>query len=248
MKTASGAKLNLARLVALGMCVSVALLLWDWRILLPLKLLVVMMHETGHAFASLLVGGTVQKITIAANQSGQCLSLIPAGWFAQIIVYSAGYLGSALAGALLIVATFRFPARRWVLGGLCAWLMIMAVLYAGDGFTFVFCVVTALALGLAARLLPPSAVDLLNLFLAAFAGLYALFDLRDDLWNSAARGHSDAALLANLTFVPAIAWAVLWTILGVGLLGLAAWHSVQKGKASGFSIHGSVRGMPAARW
>ncbi|HME92469.1 MAG TPA: M50 family metallopeptidase [Myxococcaceae bacterium] len=248
MKTASGAKLNWARLVTLVLCLSTALLFWDSRILLPLKLLVVMLHETGHALASLLVGGSVQKVNIAVNQSGQCLSMLPPGWFAKVVVYSAGYLGSALAGALLILATFRFSARRWVLGILCAWLMIMGVFYAGDVFTFVFCVGTALALGLAARLLPPSAVDLLNLFIAAFAGLYALFDLRDDLWSGAARSHSDAALLANLTYVPAIVWAALWTVIGVALLAVFAWISVQKGKATGFSIRRSMDGMPATRW
>ncbi len=246
MKTASGAKLNMARVVALCACLAIALVFWDSRILLPLKLLVVMMHETGHALASLLVGGSVQKVTIAGNQSGQCLSFLPPGWFPKIIVYSAGYLGSALAGALLILATFRFRARRWVLSALCVWLAIMAVFYAGDGFTFVFCIATALVLGLAAKFLPPEAVDLLNLFLAAFVALYALFDLRDDLWNSAARGHSDAALLASLTFVPAIVWAALWTVLAVGLLGLFAWRSVQKGKSASFSARRSM-GCPAWR-
>lgn len=244
MKTASGAKLNIARMVALGLCLALALVFWDSRFLLPLKLLVVMMHETGHALASLLVGGSVQKVTIAANQSGQCLSVLPMGWFPRVVVYSAGYLGSALAGSLLIIATFRFPARRWVLSSLCIWLAIMAAFYAGDLFTFLFCLGTALALGLAAKFLPSGAVDLLNLFLAAFAALYAVFDLREDLWNSASRGQSDAALLANLTHVPAIVWATVWSVLAIGLLAGFAWRAVRIGKMSGFSARRSM-GMTA---
>ena len=70
MKTASGAKLNVPRVLLLALCLGVALVFWDSPLLLPLKLLVVTMHETGHALATLLVGGTVQKVTIAVNQSG----------------------------------------------------------------------------------------------------------------------------------------------------------------------------------
>lgn len=244
MKTASGAKLNIARVLLLALFLAVALAFWDSPVLLPLKLLVVMMHETGHALATLLVGGTVQKVTIAVNQSGECLSYLPPGWGAKVLVYSAGYLGSALAGGGLILATFRFRASRWVLGGLCLWLLAMATFYAGDLFTMLFCVGTALALGIGARLLPVSVVDLVNLFLAAFSALYVLFDLREGLWNPAAREHSDAALLAKLTYVPAIVWAVIWTLLALSLLGLFAWRSVRVAKAQGFSIRRSFSTLP----
>jgi hypothetical protein len=103
---------------------------------------------------------------------------------------------------------------------------------------------TALALGIGARLLPVSVVDLVNLFLAAFSALYVLFDLRAGLWNPLAREHSDAALLAKLTFVPAIAWAAIWTLLALSLLGLFAWRSVRVAKAQGFSIRRSFGTMP----
>jgi hypothetical protein len=246
MKTASGAKLNVARVLLLALFLGIALVFWDSRLFLPLKLLVVMMHETGHALATLLVGGTVQKVTVAVNQSGACLSYLPPSWGAKVLVYSAGYLGSALAGGALILATFRFRASRSVLGALCLWLLIMAAFYAGDAFTLVFCVATALALGLGAKLLPVSAVDLVNLFLAAFSSLYVIFNLREGLWNPIARGHSDAALLASLTFVPAIVWAVIWTLLALFLLSLFAWRSVRVAKAQGFSIRRSFSTMPHA--
>jgi len=247
MKTASGAKLNVPRVLLLAACLGVALVFWDSPVLLPLKLLVVMMHETGHALATLLVGGTVQKVTIAVNQSGACLSHLPPGWGSKVLVYSAGYLGSALAGGALILATLRFRASRWVLGSLCLWLLLMAAFYAGDLFTLAFCIGTAVALGMGARLLPVSAVDLVNLFLAAFSSLYVLFDLREGLWNPAVRAHSDAALLAGLTFVPAIVWAGIWTLLALALLAVFAWRSVRVAKAQGFSMRRSLNTMPHAR-
>jgi hypothetical protein len=193
-------------------------------VLWPLKVLVVMMHETGHAVATLLVGGHVDRVTIAANQSGQCVSALPPGALRQIAIYSAGYVGSAVAGALLLIATLRFRIRRAVLGAMSLWLGVMAVLYAGDAFTLAFCVGTAIALAAGARWLPLGLVGGLNVFIAAFTGLYALFDLRDDLWNGAARQHSDAALLSSLIPVPSLVWAALWTAAAVVILvAAAAW-------------------------
>ncbi|MCP3097660.1 M50 family metallopeptidase [Myxococcus sp. K15C18031901] len=226
MKTASGAQLDTGRLVLLVSMLGVGWYFWYSPVFWPLKLLVVMMHESGHALASLLVGGSVDRIHLAANESGECLSRLPPGVLRQVVVYSGGYLGSAVAGAGLLLATFRFQLRRWVLGAACVWLVVMGVMYAGDAFTLAFCVGTAVVMGASAKWLPDGAVDFLNLFIAAFTALYAVFDLRDDLWNSAVRSRSDAALLSDITYIPAIVWAALWTLLAVALLAIAAWWSM----------------------
>lgn len=233
MRTASGAQLDFGRLALLVLMLGVGWYFWDSPVFWPLKVLVVMMHESGHALATLLVGGSVDSIHLAANESGSCLSSLPPGFFAKVAVYSGGYLGSAVAGAGLLLATFRFQLRRWVLGTACVWLTVMGLVYGGDLFTVLFCLGTALVLGLCARFLPGGAVDVLNLFIAAFTALYAVFDLRDDLWNSAVRSHSDAALLAELTWVPSLVWAALWTLLAVGLLIVAAY----------WSMHAKPRGL-----
>jgi hypothetical protein len=227
MRTASGAQLDVGRVALLVLMLGVGWYFWDSPVFWPLKVLVVMMHESGHALATLLVGGSVDRIHLAANESGSCLSLLPPGLLAKVAVYSGGYLGSAVAGAGLLLATFRFQARRWVLGLACVWLSVMGLLYGGDFFTVSFCLGTAAAMGLGAKFLPDGAVDAVNLFIAAFTALYAVFDLRDDLWNSAVRARSDAALLAELTWVPAVVWAVLWSLLAVGLLGVAVYWSMR---------------------
>ncbi|MFL5347245.1 MAG: M50 family metallopeptidase [Hyalangium sp.] len=226
MQTASGARLDMGRVLLLLVFLGVGWFFWDSPVLRPVKLLVVMMHESGHAIASLIVGGSVQSITLRSDESGACLSALPPGVVRQIIVFSAGYLGSAVMGAVLLLATFRFRLRRVVLGAACVWLAVMGVLYARDSFTLAFCVGTSVVLGLAAKFLPEGVVEVVNLFLAAFTALYALFDFRSDLWDSRVRAGSDAALLAGHTWVPAIVWAGLWTLLGISLLGWAAYKSL----------------------
>ncbi|HZI11585.1 MAG TPA: M50 family metallopeptidase [Myxococcus sp.] len=238
MRTASGAQLDWGRLAILALMLGVGWYFWYSPFFWPLKVLVVMMHESGHALATLLVGGSVDKIHLAADQSGSCLSRLPPGFLAKVAVYSGGYLGSAVAGAGLLLATFRFRLRRWVLGAACVWLAVMGLVYAGDLFTLLFCLGMALAMGLGAKFLPDGAVDFVNLFIAAFTALYAVFDLRDDLWNPAVRSRSDAALLADITWVPAVAWAGLWTLLAVGLLAVAAYWSMHAKPRGGVQMPG----------
>lgn len=224
MRTSSGAKLDVGRVVALIAALGGAVVFWDSAVLWPLKLLVVAIHETGHAAATLLVGGSVTRLSVAADESGACLSLLPDSFFGKVVVYSAGYTGSALAGGALLLATFRFRMRRAILVLLAVWLGGLALLFARDFFTILFCVGTATALAVCARWLPDDAVDVLNLFLAAFTAMYAVFDLRSDLWSSEVRGRSDAALLAEVTWIPAVVWAVLWSLFSLAVLGLCvAW-------------------------
>jgi len=238
-----------AALGVLGASVLLAWFFWDAVALWPVKLLAVMVHEGGHALATLLVGGKVQRVTLAGDESGACLSLLPPGLWRQMIVYSAGYVGSALAGAALLVASFRMRSRRLLVGLCCGWLCVMGVFYAGDAFTLAFCLGTAVLLGLALRFLPALAVEALALFLAAFIALYAAFDLRSDLWDGAVRGRSDAALLASLTWVPALFWALLWSLASLALIGLALVHVFRAGTAArAVRISVAARRRPRARW
>ena len=235
MKTASGGDLDWKRAGLLAAFIAVGIVLSDTPVLWPLKLLVVMMHETGHALAALIVGGSVDEVVISTNESGHCLSMVPEGFFGQLIVYSGGYVGSAVAGGGLMLATFRFRLRRPVLVAASIWLVVMAIIYAGSPFTFVFCALTAVVLSVCAKYLPDNGVELLNLFIAAFSGLYVVFDLRSDLWNREVRAVSDAALLAQLTFIPSVVWALLWTLMSLAILGASAWWSLRRGAAERIS-------------
>ncbi|NNB87912.1 M50 family metallopeptidase [Corallococcus exiguus] len=236
MRTASGATLDFGRLALLLLLMGASWYFWYSPVLWPVKVLVVMMHESGHAIASLLVGGSVDRVHLQVNEGGSCLSRLPPGVLNRVIVSSAGYLGSAVAGAGLMLATFRFRLGRAVMGAASVWLAVMGFFYAGDPFTLAFCLGMALAMGLGARFLPTGLVDALNLFLAAFTALYVIFDLRDDLWNSAVRAQSDAAILASETWVPSIVWAALWTLLSLGLLGVSAYWAMHAKPGGGVKM------------
>ena len=220
--------IDTGRLLLLGALVVAGLWFWSVPWLAPLRLLVVLVHETGHALATLLFGGRVERVLLGADESGQCLSSLPVGWLPRIAVYSAGYVGSALSGALQLILAFRFRLHRAVLYAMGAWVTAMGLLYAGNGFTLGYCLAMGAVLLVLARLFPPGAVRAVVMVIAVFTGLYALFDLRDDLWRPGSGGPSDAVLLASQTHVPALIWSLLWSAISVAVLALAASISLRR--------------------
>jgi len=234
------------RLLLLVGLAAAGLWLWDMPWLAPLRLLVVLVHETGHALATLAFGGRVERVIIGADESGQCLSALPPGWLAQVAVYSAGYVGSAVSGALQLILAFRFRLHRAVLLAMGIWVTGMGLVYAGNGFTLAFCLGAGAVLLGASWLLPPGGVRAVVMILAVFTGLYALFDLRDDLWRSSVRASSDAALLAAQTHVPALVWAGLWSLLSVAVLVLAALVSLRKAAPRDSEALETIRSLAAS--
>jgi hypothetical protein len=61
----------------------------------PFRIFVTFIHEGGHAIAALLTGNSVQSLSVAMNASGETYTT-QGGWFSQMFVSSAGYLGANL--------------------------------------------------------------------------------------------------------------------------------------------------------
>ena len=207
-------------LFALAASFVAGLLLWNTWLLWPFRLLVVLMHESGHAAATLLVGGSVERIQIAANEGGSTLSSFAPSLLSQTVVSSAGYVGSTVSGCALLWVAARSRAARWPLLALAAWTSAVALLWVRDGFTLLFVGGAALVLVLVGRFAPVSLRRALLVFLATFSVSYALYDIRDDLLHLASRGPSDAEVLAQATFIPAVVWGLGWGVLSLALVAL----------------------------
>ena len=194
---------------------------WSSWPLYPFKLLVVLMHESGHALATLLVGGSVDRIQISPDEGGVTFSRYPPSLLCAIVISSAGYLGSTVSGCVLLWIAARSKEGRWPLIALAAWCSLVTLLYVRDGFTLIFVGGCALALGLLARFGAALLRRGVLVFLAAFSCCYALYDIRDDLLHlSSASGGTDADALARATFIPAIVWGVAWGLLSIVLVAL----------------------------
>jgi hypothetical protein len=184
-------------------------LLWWSPVIYPLKLFVVLLHETSHALMALATGGRVDRLIITADQGGICYC--PGG--NAFLTLSAGYLGSLLWGALILVlARARKPEPRDTTTAIGVLVLTLTALFVRNAFGVLFGALFGagmVALRGAGRTVHVLALTALGLT----SCLYALLDIKSDVLD---RPHlpSDAHMLAQLTGVPTVVWGILW--IGVG--------------------------------
>lgn len=230
---------------------AVSVFLWDTVWVYPFRLLVTLMHETGHAVAAKLVGGDVVSVTISPREGGLTLSAFEPTLLKRIIVSSAGYVGSSLAGALLLVAAGRMRSGRALLWCLVAWMALVVVLWVpfvppeADGgaakasgfartdglFTMGFSIGVGGLLALAAWKAPVTLRRVIVIWIAALSCLASLEDLKGLFGYGLAGSGSDADAMARLTYIPAGVWAAVWLLLSLGAMGLGV-RSILKRRAA----------------
>jgi len=190
--------------------------LWRSVVLLPLKLMVVLIHEVWHALAAILTGGKVEEIRLAADQSG--LTRYRGGSY--VVTSSAGYVGSSLTGAALLWASARPRIAPFVLGLLGVLLLGMTLLYVPlrNPFGFAFGLIAG-ALLLFAATWRSQILMVVVMGLAVMCCLYSVYDFGDYLLGDAAS--TDAGLLASYLGLPflAIPIGVGWSLLSLWIRG-----------------------------
>src|SRR5918997_1415200 len=103
----------------------------------PFRIFVTFIHEGGHALAALLTGNSVASLSVALDASGETYTT-QGGFFSQVMVSSAGYLGAMTYGALLLFLIRRAVAARYVLMGSAAFILALTLVYGmGDWFTII---------------------------------------------------------------------------------------------------------------
>ncbi len=180
----------------------------------PFQVYGTFVHELSHGLAAILTGGAFRRFAVHPDLSGTATAAGGVSW----IVTSAGYLGSAMFGALLtFLSASRVPARV-VLLWLGLALGVLSLVFARNVFGIVSGLVLAALLMLAGRRLRESWADALLLFLAVQMMLDALDSVFDLMFLSALRAapRTDAQIMADATGIPALVWAALWT--GVSLV------------------------------
>lgn len=185
----------------------VVALLWNTRVLLPLKILVVFFHEISHGMAAVLTGGSIEELTFGANQGGKACTR--GGFF--FIVVNAGYVGSFLWGAALILGAAWTRRDRVLTALLGVVLAVVTVLYVRNGFGFLFGLAAAGALLACARWLGDPSNDFILKVIGITSCGYAILDIWSDVFARSC--WSDARILAMRTHVPAVFWGTLWIAL-----------------------------------
>jgi len=201
----------------------------------PFRIFVTFIHEGGHALAALLTGNSVESLSVAMNASGETYTT-QGGLFSQVFISSAGYLGSMLFGALLLILIRKSVAARLVLLGSAIFVFALTMIYgifkplfvsgawSGIPFTLFAGLFLTVGLFLIARFASRKVASFFVSFLAVQCVLNALFDLKTVFFLSAPFGAvvpTDAFNMYRFTGVPAIFWAAVWIVLALGILWFA---------------------------
>jgi len=189
----------------------VALALWDTPFVKPFRVFVVWIHEMGHASMAIATGGEVAELRVRWNESGHVISR--GGIFP--LISSAGYVGSAILGALLIYAGRWLGVQRVLLVLVGAAQIGMAVLYTPFwGLDFWFGVGCGLIL-IVVTIRFGHPAHILATWIGVILCLYSLYDFRTDLWMQTER--TDAGILAKYFGLAALAYpiAFIWAAISI---------------------------------
>ncbi len=183
---------------------------WEYPILYPLKLLVVFFHESSHALATVLTGGTVKELVINQQQGGYVIS--QGG--NRFIILSAGYIGSLLWGVVIYVASVKSHYDKVIMTVLGISIIIITVVLSSSIFSWLFGLLSGGIMLLMAKYLAEQYNDFALRLIGLTSMMYAPLDIYSD---TISRSHlqSDAYLLADYTGGTTLLWGSLWIIISV---------------------------------
>jgi len=187
--------------------------LWQTPVVVPLKILIVFLHELSHAAAAWLTGGSVEQISVSAQQGG--FAITRGG--SRFAILTAGYLGSLMMGVGLLLVALRSDADRMVTAGLGMVMLAVTVLYVRDLFAAAFCIAAGAVLLGMARFLGHAANDMALRVIGLSSLFYVPYDIFDDtIARSGER--SDARMLAEAFGGTTIIWGALWLAISLGVI------------------------------
>ncbi len=209
-------------------------LFWHTPAALPLRILIVFLHELAHAATAILTGGSVLGLTVDPMEGGSVLSR----GGNRFLTLSAGYFGSLLIGAMLFFFAVRSRWDRVVLGLLGIVMLAVTVLYVRDWFAVGFGVATGTVLIAVARFLAAQFSDLILRVIGLASMIYVPLDLYGD---TIARAHlrSDARMLAEEYGGHTLIWGGVWLILSLIVIALSLRYGL--GRNSNIRLRGAMR-------
>jgi hypothetical protein len=212
MKLSKKGKIYIEVLILLA-SVLITYLFWNSFFIYPIKLFVVLLHESTHCLFALLSGGSVTEIKISYDIGGEC---IVRGGNPYLIAPS-GYLGSLVFGGLLFISGKYYKFSKYVCSILAAIFLILIFTLIKTLFGILFTFGFAVVLILSPYALPVIIHSFLLKILGTISCLYTIIDIKDDLITTELRT-TDAQLLASLTGVSAIVWGILLLLISIILV------------------------------
>jgi hypothetical protein len=236
---------------ALVIALLASLLLWNLPfggiVLYPFKVFATWWHELSHGLVMLVTGAGFDRMEVYQDTSGFAYSMRHPGALGMSLVASAGYMGTSVGGAVLLVVGQTRRGARIALAVIGGALLLSAALWVRNQFGVVSVLVGgAVFVGFAVLASDRVAKFLLN-FVAAQACINAVLDIRvlfrsNLVVNGEVMSRSDAHNMADATFGNAWMWAAVWLVWSFGLFywALRRSHLTEGSATSARSSQGSA--------
>lgn len=207
------------QLLGISALLVIAIVFWNTFLIYPIKLFVVMLHELSHGVMAELFGGDIVNIQIDARVGGYCRYTVPNGFFARIMIASAGYLGSLILGASILLGAVYVEKDRYIslVIGLVLLFLSWYVIKTGELFGIIMTTGFALFMIISACYLNDAFHDYFLKFIGLISCLYVIIDIKDDLILRSGVG-SDADTIAEITGIPSVAIGVIWLLLAAAVI------------------------------
>ncbi len=193
---------------------AVVFALWGTPVIIPLKILVVFMHEVSHGLAAVLTGGEIVSLSVSVEQGG--LAVTRGG--NAFVITSAGYLGSLLIGVLLFFAALKSRLDRMIMALLGGAMVLITAAFIREIFALGFGLGAGGLMLLSARVLSASVNDLLLRVIGLTSMIYVPYDIFSD--TIARPGlRSDAYVLAEQFGGTTMMWGGIWLLLSLITIG-----------------------------
>jgi hypothetical protein len=206
---------------ALILALLASLLLWNLPfggvLLYPFKLLATWLHELSHGAVMFISGAGFKHLQIFPDTSGIAQAEHSVGPAARAAIHSAGYMGTALFGAILLLVGQTRHSARSILAVLGIVLALSGQFWIKNDFAFHAAYIGAATCFVIAMLPSERLAILVVNFIAAQACINALLDIRvlfrtDMVINGKIVGASDAHNMAKVTFGSYWVWASIWLV------------------------------------
>jgi len=179
------------------------------------RILDTMIHELGHAVMTLLMSGRVLSIELNPDHSGVTYSMLASGGWSPIVVSLAGYMSASLFAILMF---YGYAKKKQDTGlitiTVLALLMIIFFVRAGYGLWWlvIFMIVNLIFYFIGGKI--RNFYYLLLAFLVLEESVVSPLTLLT-IAVTRPKQAGDATNLANMTFLPAFVWALLFLLFSL---------------------------------
>ncbi len=215
-------KSPLRQLVILIVMVGVAYFFWNQPIMYPFEIITTFLHEISHAFGFLLTGGSVIEMNVHPDSSGS----LPGYGGSKFFIFSSGYIGSCVLGAMIYLAAAKTSLDRWLLAFFGVAILGLTIIFRGNEFAIIIGVLTAVVSLALAKFAPRLLCDYLLRFIGLTSMLFPVYDVYQGVIKNP-QLRTDAAMLAESVGGSTVMWGWIWILISLVVIAFTVYRTIR---------------------